>query len=313
MKSCKTILLTLTTSLAATAATAQVAEECREPQFSDVGWTDITATTSMAEIILESLGYEPGIRVLSVPVTFEALQGGDIDIFLGNWMPLHEPIQVPLVEEGKIEVVQTILEGARVGLATTTATAEQGLTSYDDISEFADELGEAIYGIEAGSSANTTIIEMIENDKFALGEFELVESSEQGMLGQVRRLADNEEPVVFFGWRPHPMNVNMDLTYLTGSDDVFGPNEGAATVHTVTRPGLTEECPNLGTFLENYVFEVSELDVMMDYILTEGMSAEEAVRKWMSENPGRVEQFVEGTTTAEGEPAWPAVKEDLEL
>ena len=154
---------------------------------------------------------------------------------------------------------------------------------------------------------------MIENDQFGLGDFELVESSEQGMLAQVRRAAEGGEPVVFFGWRPHPMNVTMDMTYLSEGDDAFGPQDGSAQVLTVTRPGLSEECPNLGAFLENLVFEVEAEDVMMDSIINEGMTAEEAVRGWMTDNPDAIDRWLDGVTTVEGEPAAPAVKAELGL
>ena len=41
------------------------------------------------------------------------------------------------------------------------------------------------YGIEPGNDGNRLILDMIGEDAFGLGEFELVESSEQGMLAQV--------------------------------------------------------------------------------------------------------------------------------
>ena len=33
-------------------------ESCKSVTFSDVGWTDITATTATASVILEALGYD---------------------------------------------------------------------------------------------------------------------------------------------------------------------------------------------------------------------------------------------------------------
>ena len=63
------------------------------------------------------------------------------------------------------------------------------LKTYSDIATFKDELDGKIYGIEAGSSANATISEMIASDKFGLKDFELVEWSEQAMLAQVERAA----------------------------------------------------------------------------------------------------------------------------
>ena len=69
---------------------------------------------------------------------------------------------------------------------------------------------------------------MIADNTFGLEGFELVESSEQGMLAQVAAPARRSEAIVFLGWEPHPMNANFKMTYLTGGDDVFGPNFGGA-------------------------------------------------------------------------------------
>jgi glycine betaine/proline transport system substrate-binding protein len=294
-------------------AMAQESEGCEAPRFSDVGWTDISATTAMAGMILEGLGYEPKVDILSVAVTYEALPRGDIDIFLGNWMPLQVPIQKPLVDAGKIEVVGTNLEGAIIGLAAPKAAHDAGLKTYADIAKFREELDGKIYGIEAGSSANATISEVIANDKFGLKDFELVESSEQAMLAQVERAARGGDPIVFFGWRPHPMNVHIDMEYLTDGDDVFGPNDGAATVLTNTRPGYAQECPNVGKFLSNLAFSVEAENLMMSYMLDDGMSAREAAEKWLKDNPEVLDSWLDGVTTLAGEPGAPAVRHGLGL
>ena len=39
-------------------ANAAEPESCKTVRFSDVGWTDITATTALASVVLEGLGYE---------------------------------------------------------------------------------------------------------------------------------------------------------------------------------------------------------------------------------------------------------------
>lgn len=61
--------------------------ECKVVRFSDVGWTDITATTALTSQVLSGLGYEPETKILSVPVTYRSMKNKDIDVFLGNWMP----------------------------------------------------------------------------------------------------------------------------------------------------------------------------------------------------------------------------------
>ncbi len=63
------------------------------------------------------------------------------------------------------------------------------------------------------------------------------------MLSQVAKLDADKKPIVFLGWEPHPMNANFKLTYLTGGDDVFGPNLGGATIYTNTRPAMWPNAP----------------------------------------------------------------------
>ena len=244
----------LTTSvLALTAATSLAAAECNEVTFSDVGWTDITATTAAASVVLDALGYDTETKILAVPVTYTSMAAGDIDVFLGNWMPTMEGDIAKYREEGSVDTVRANLEGAKYTLAVNKAAADMGIKTFADIAANADALEGKIYGIEPGNDGNRLIQSMIDENAFDLKEFEVVESSEQGMLAQVQRATRKEEPVVFLGWEPHPMNANFELTYLEGGDDYFGPDLGGETVYTNTRAGFVEECPNLGKFLNNLV------------------------------------------------------------
>ncbi|HEX5794615.1 MAG TPA: glycine betaine ABC transporter substrate-binding protein, partial [Geminicoccaceae bacterium] len=116
--------------LAAGAAHAADPESCQTVRFSDVGWTDITATTAATAEVLKGLGYEPEIEILSVPVTYASLKNKDIDIFLGNWMPTMEGDVRPYLEDGSVENVGVNLEGAKYTLAVPSYLAEQGLRDF---------------------------------------------------------------------------------------------------------------------------------------------------------------------------------------
>jgi glycine betaine/proline transport system substrate-binding protein len=117
------------------------------------------------------------------------------------------------------------------------------LQTYADIAKFKDQLDRKLYGIESGSGANGTISKMISDNTFGLSGFKLVEASEQAMLAETAHRIKEGKPVVFFGWQPHPMNVDMPMVYLQKGNDVFGPNDGGATVVTLTRAGYAKECP----------------------------------------------------------------------
>jgi glycine betaine/proline transport system substrate-binding protein len=293
---------------AATPATADEPASCRQVRFSDVGWTDITATTAAASVVLKALGYEPGSELLSVPVTYASLKNGDVDVFLGNWMPSMEADLRPYLEDGSVESVRANLEGAKYTLAVPRHVAEAGLKDFADIAKFEKELEGRIYGIEPGNDGNRLIQTMIDEDAFGLGGFELVESSEQGMLAQVERAVRRNQWIVFLGWEPHPMNARFDMVYLSGGDDVFGPDYGGATVHTNVRKGYLEECPNVGRFLGNLVFTLAMENEIMAAILDEGQEPGAAARAWLAAHPEVALGWVEGVTTAEGGDAAAAVR-----
>jgi glycine betaine/proline transport system substrate-binding protein len=301
----------VTTAAAATLFAGTALADCETIVFSDVGWTDITATTAATTVVLEALGYEADVKILSVPVTYQSLAEGDVEVFLGNWMPTMEGDIAPYRDAGTVETVRANLEGAKYTLATNAAGAELGIRSFGDIASQAEALDQTIYGIEPGNDGNRLILDMIDEQAFGLGEFEVAESSEQGMLAQVARADRRGEPVVFLGWEPHPMNANFDLTYLEGGDDWFGPDLGGATVYTNVTAGFVEACPNVGRLLQNLAFSLEMENEIMGLILDEGMDPQEAATAWLTENPGVLDGWLDGVETLGGEQGLEAVQAAL--
>lgn len=286
---------------------------CDKITFSDVGWTDITATTAATTLILQALGYETETQVLSVPVTYEGMASGDIDVFLGNWMPTMESNIAPYRDAKTVDSVRANLEGAKYTLATNAKGAELGIKDFADIAAHAADLEGKIYGIEAGNDGNKLILDMIDKDAFGLktAGIELVESSEQGMLAEVANHDTDAKPIIFLGWEPHPMNANFKMSYLTGGDDFFGPNFGGATVYTNTRGGYVTECPNQGKLLQNLAFSLGMENEIMGAILNDGTDPAEAAKAWLAAHPDAWKPWLDGVTTKDGGDAVAAVEAAL--
>ncbi|KGJ11381.1 glycine/betaine ABC transporter substrate-binding protein [Paracoccus versutus] len=293
--------------IAAAPALADDPASCGTVRFSDPGWTDITATNGVATALLQGLGYTPDLRTLSVPVGYEALKNGDTDLFLGNWMPAQQKFRDDLDASGRTEELVQNLTGAKFTLAVTAAAADLGVQDFADLDGHKDAFQGKIYGIEPGAPANQTIQAMIEADKFGLGDWELVESSEQGMLAQVQRNDAAGQPSVFLAWAPHPMNVALDITYLSGGDEEFGPDYGSATVHTLARKEWAAACPNAARLFGQLVFTVEMENLLMGKILDEGMDPTQAAKGWIAENPDAVAAWLDGVTTLDGKPGAEAV------
>ncbi|BCN25912.1 MULTISPECIES: choline ABC transporter substrate-binding protein [Vibrio] len=288
-------------------ATGAYANQCETVRFADVGWTDITATTAVTSELLKGLGYKTKTDLLSVPVTYSSMANGDIDVFLGNWMPTMEGDIAKYREAGTVETVRANLEGAKYTLAVPKYVYDAGVKSFADLAKHADKFKDRIYGIEPGNDGNRLIQDMIDSDAFGLKDFSLVESSEAGMVSQVSRAVRRNQWIVYLGWAPHPMNSNVEMEYLSGGDDFFGPNYGGANVYTNVRQDYLSECQNVGQLLKNLEFSLEMENQLMEAILNQKQKPAKAAQEWLNANPQQFEAWLEGVKTLDGKDAKQAI------
>jgi glycine betaine/proline transport system substrate-binding protein len=289
-------------ALYASILTASAAEpqSCMQVRMANPGWTDIDATNAMAGVVLKALGYQQNVSNLSVPITYQGLKRGQIDAFLGNWMPAQGPLVKPFVDEKSIEVLHPNLSNAKFTLAVPDYVAAAGVHSFADLQKNSSRFDSKIYGIEPGAPANQNIRKMVDEKAFGLDGWKLVESSETGMLTQVERAVREKKWIVFLAWEPHLMNTKFHLTYLDGGDKYFGPNYGGATVNTVARTGYVAQCPNVGRLLKQMTFNVDLENGVIAEVLDTKTSVDAAAAEALKRNPELVKSWLEDVTTATG-------------
>lgn len=285
----------------------------KEVRFVYVPWTCVSVKTEVAEFILENLGYRASTMMLSVPIAYQALATDEADVFLGNWMPTMSSIATPHFESGRVIQMNPIMENAKYTLAVPRYAYEGGLQHFEDIARFADKLDHRIYGIEEGNDGNEVIEMMIAENMFGLGVFDIIPSSETGMLSQVRSYARNQEWIVFLGWSPHWMNNIIDMEYLKGSDEsTFGENDGTATVYINVRNGFADDHPMVNSFLENYLVPIDMINEAMTMLHEDNtMEHLDAGLAWLRNNPEVYRGWLEGITTSDGRPALPVFEAAL--
>ena len=308
MKPLKTVIAA--SLLAMSASFQAVAEDasCASVSLADPGWSDIAVTNGIASLLLDGLGYKPQTRTLAVPIIFAGLQKGQVDVFLGNWMPAGQHDYERYVASGQVDKVVENLGGTEYTLAVPTYAYEEGVQDFKDLNKFAARFGKKIYGIGAGSPANDYIRQMIANNEFDLGDWELIESSEQAMLVQVGRAEKRGQFVVFLGWTPHPMNIQYDMQYLKGGEKFFG---ATGSVNTLARKGYVAECPNVGKLLTNLTFTQEMENTIMDQVLNQKVGNTAAIKAWIKDNPEVLDGWLAGVTTRDGGDAMAAVKAKL--
>ena len=136
-------------------------EACATMRLADGGWTDNTAQNALLQTVLEGLGYEDDIQLLAVPVILQALENGDIDVWLDNWMPSQSVEVAPYVERGGVVSYATNLEGAGYGPVVPGYVAAEGVAGLADLKDHPDAFDRKIYGIEAGNDGNRILLEKI--------------------------------------------------------------------------------------------------------------------------------------------------------
>ncbi|MFC6300576.1 choline ABC transporter substrate-binding protein [Pseudomonas sp. CCM 7893] len=304
------LILTGTALLSANAMAADPAV-CKTVRMGVVSWTDVVATSGVADVLLTGLGYDSKQTSAVQQIIFAGIRDKRLDIFLGYWKPAMDNNIAPFLAARQVKVFATpSLSDAQATLAVPQYVSDAGLKTFADIARFKQQLGGKIYGIEPGSGANTDIQKMIDSNHFGLGGFKLIASGEAGMLAAVQRAVNRKEFVVFVGWTPHPMNINMKMAYLTGSEDVFGPNEGAATVSTVTAPDYAERCPNVNRLLENLTFTAAQESQLMVPIM-DRKTPQDVARQWLRDNPEDLQRWLAGVTTLDGKDGVAAVQASL--
>ena len=322
-------LTTASLALAAllSAGAGQAAEspegyDCDSIHFGQPNWTGVSVKTATAAWMLEQLGYGTKVTKGSLPITYNAMAGGDIDAMLAQWMPSQRSLYREFGIEGSIDLVSPNLQGGRYTIAVPSYVYEAGVTSLEDLDAHMEKFGGEIFGIEPGSGGNDTVKSMLEDNYAGLGDWELVASSEPGMLSEVGKRTSSGEWIAFLGWAPHPMNVNYDIEYLSGGSDYWGPNKGEVIVNTAVREGYAWACPNLGQFLDNYDWTVAEQSKGMALVREDDMEPLEAGKQVVRENPKMLQRWFDasgiyktgGIDTADGaQDAKPAVTDALDL
>ena len=298
------ILFTLALfALLAGSRPASAEEDCRKVRLADIGWTDITATTAIAVEVLRDLGYESRIELLALQVAYASLKNGDVDVFLGAWTPAQAAEIKPYLDSGAVVDLGINLDDAVFTLAVPKHVADAGVTSAADLAAHKARFKGRIHGIAPGSGGNLRVLDMIERDAYGLHGWTLVESSEQGMLGEVKRAVADNEWIVFFGWKPHPMNNQLDMTYLDDPLETWGPGGGASLVHTLANERFATRCPNLVKLFQNLKFTAEMENVLMGNILDDKMDPSVAARAWMNAHPEQVAAWKRGVQPARTEAA----------
>ena len=280
---------------------AKEKDVCQTVRFANPGWPDLDISIGWSSTLLKALGYKPTQTQISTTVTFASLKNKDIDIMLANWLPSDEKLEKEY--KGNFDTLGLNLTKMRYTLATTPAAYKAGLTKWQDIPKFKDQLKGKIYGIEPGSAGNGHITDFVK-EVGAEKDFKVIEAATNAMLAEVAKNVDGY--VVYLAWDGHWMS-KYNPQYLSGGEKWLGKD---SIVTTLGRKDYKADCPNVAKFFKNFQMDLNALNQSIAAVADKQPVAK-VTTAWLKANPAVVEKWMKGVTTFDGQPGMPAVKAAL--
>lgn len=242
-----------------------------------------TVPAYLSKEILEREGYNATIQEAEVGILFEALAGGDIDVYIDIWSP---NLQKSYLEkyEGDFDTIGTLYSGAPVGLAVPEFMDH--INSTEDLKKYKDEFDGMIYAVEAGSGMDHTTRRLIE--EYGL-DYDVTNSSTPAMIAQASKMIDDNEPIVFNAWRPHTMFKLLDIKMIEDPKDIWGSDN--VQIGAVFE--LEEKAPEAYTLYSNMELTLDEIEEWLLQMEQEGKEPPELAKEWVDNNEDRVNEWLE--------------------
>jgi glycine betaine/proline transport system substrate-binding protein len=291
-----TLVLVLTVgALAAGCGLVAGSPGSKQLKLGYIPWDENVAVSNLTMVLLEEeLGYDVELQVTDDVVVKRVFQGvadGDVDAFQDVWLPNHEKYLSEV--RGDVEHLDPWFEGETVqGLA---------VPDYMDVHSVAelDRAGtDMIIGIEPGSAVHPQIKnEVIPGYDL---DMKLVEGSTPAMLSELEQAYKEREPIVFYAWSPHWMNIRYNIRYLDDPKDLQGDFNEPAKISSIVNVDLREDDPTAHAFLRALSLDEEQVNEMEAEINKAGAdSPEKGVRNWLQDNQDVVEPWVKAAKQAQ--------------
>ena len=266
------IITLLMTGIALLPATTQAQD--KSVKLGYVNWAGTVAETQVAKVVSEDMmNYNVETTMVGVGPIYAALAEGDIDAFMGVWLPqTHKSY----IKRYKNQIIKTgpNYTGAKIGLVVPEYV---NIDSIKELKKHRDKFEGKITGIEPGAGVMKATREAIKEYNL---DFDLITSSGPAMAGALGKAIKNKEWIVVTGWRPHYKFAKYDLKFLKDPQNIYGAKENVYTFHN---PQLAQEHPEVVSFFHDFRMTTDEVGKVMAWI-EDGMEAEAAAQKWVEEN-----------------------------
>src|SRR5690625_3758027 len=194
----------------------------------------------------------------------------------------------------------SILAGMLILAACSDSDSAEGDNddeTTDDAVNYSEEVDYTITGIEPGAGISVATEKAIEEyDSLQGWNVEL--SSTAAMMSERDTAMGDEEPIIITGWNPHWMFAKYpDMKYLDDPKEIYGGEEG---INSLARLGLEEDKPEAYKLIDQFEWDVEDMEEIMYEAQETGEEVEEVAKRWVEENEDKVAVWTEGVDDVDG-------------
>jgi len=273
--------------LGTTSILAQEQESKDEVVLTYVEWSSEVASTHVAQVVLEELGYQVDIMTVTAIWMWQAVANGDADAHVAAWLPSTHELYWTAKKE-QVENLGPNLLGAKIGLVVPTYVTLNGI---EELNANADKFNGKIIGIDPASGLMNKTKQVM--DDYQLDKLTLEDGSGAEMTKQLALAYENREWIVVTGWTPHWKFSRWELKYLDDPKGIYQPKGNQAEyIATIVRKGLKEDKPEVYRILDNFNWEPADMEQLMVWNSTEGADPYQNAKRWVDENRDKVNQWL---------------------
>jgi glycine betaine/proline transport system substrate-binding protein len=262
-------------------------------------WVGYEANAAVVGYLLENeLDFPVQYKDLAEQVSWEGFESGEVDAILENWG--HEDLKKLYIDEKKVAVAagSTGIDGIIGWYVPPWMVGEfPDITNWENLNKYADKFktsesgdkgqlldGDPSFvtndaGIIAGLELNYEVV-YAGSEAALIEEFRKAEQNKTPLLGYFYSpqwflnevpLAKIELPAWTEGCDADPEKITCDYAPYNGLDKIISKN-------------LEDKAPQAAQLIKNFSWSPEHQNTVANYITNDGMSREDAAKKWVEEN-----------------------------
>ncbi|WP_368668720.1 ABC transporter substrate-binding protein [Sporosarcina sp. 6E9] len=278
--------------------------------FADAGWDSIRVHNSIAQLIVEEgYGYDTDVTNGTTAATLQALEKGDVNVYMEIWTDNVKDVYEEAIEKEKIVKLSTNFDDNSQGLYAPTYVIEgddekgieavaPDLKTVEDLAKYPelfqdpeDKEKGRIVGAPSSWAVSEHLAEKIET--YGLDETfnYLAPGSDSAIVASLVGAYSKGEPWVGYYWSPTWVTARYDLTLLEDNpydEDIWNENKGTEfapnDVVIAVHKDLITQADDVVEFLKNYKTSNALTEDMLEYMEETEADQDETAKWWLQEN-----------------------------